>query len=1664
MAIGLSSYSPTPTKAQLQRKRPVSIDSLTALEAFDVTAPQGEQQLVASGTGREKERMGRIMNHFMTRPRVMSTSDVPVTKSSVFTPSNHLPTLGEGSGEERTFRGRVGNCGTSETASAMRNIKPSNQKSFAELPPPATAIEDTDKDMGLITQGRFAEAANHDAEGNEGGCSGSHNNSSNSNSSSTSSRRQKFFMMTRHGRDSHDSGSSGKSSIDRPPSSPTIPSFWHRRLSVQPVHAEATPEAPLMFTNTMQSTRGLHPLDQQEPQQLGSLERLDFYGAVDLQHVSCGAAALDGSMVENTTMSHLRDGSTAPALSDSDDHSDSPQQDSSTMALATTANTKSSRLGKIGRFKFPSLSIGSIHRTKSAVTVANISPEPQQRQLQHQLQQQQQTFPTLESIGQRSLPDSSTGPALNQAAQQCSPSFLHNSESVSTFTSVNTANMTTFDEPSTPSSSDHGSISSGSRILKQPDVHGALFERPTRQALGGVLEGHPHPPHQRSTLGDMSLNPLSTTLGTQPVHPATPASQHVGGVQQPRNRYTAKGLFGSERFTSSTNGNGGGQAQVQGSWTTGGFPSGLFRRGSRRTVSASHILSNSIFAADGSMPEAPPTPSLPLFYRETGHSSNKFPVDHSQNKVDVTTYTARDSEKGCHDQRMSLDVVPSSVGQYLFGNELQNMSFGQVHSETMASMAWSKGSSEDACKKDASVVKENTTPNATVSRGPSNPVQTRRQEPQRQHDIHSIAVSARSFGGLQAQDDVRLLSAPIALSPSAPLATSMNALSSGSVTDAVESAPTSRSSKSRPLSPAAFAMIAAKNERRLFASTSPSHFPSVIEQSNPLVVFPLEYDIHTRSSASLLPKHSVTTGHLYSTAANQIAYGPKPTLHSTTITAPTPSRATPGARNPSLPHLEPRSAVADYSPSIQYKRQRSMSLQDADLLTADQFIALMPDDLTPKRRFSSEEALSENPLWHASQRTKSLPIPDSPTALRSLLEMLRTKCDEVLNSVAAGSETRDDKKGRTMTVGMAGKVTIRVQEATVDHITTTAWSEFPSEAQDRVTGEEYPGIESSALPAESDHPECEVDFDSATALDITLATVDHIAARMIEIMAKFTSVSHLSAVHRRLDELRLHLHKATLTGIDCKQSPLDDSLLSSEKKMTSVGAVDGPTTRSDTAASNSKDIRMEGKDSERLLCDHQAVHQSIRLLGDQVQNQGSGDADNSHNIRSLLKAAESTMEDYMKAYRRMVVLPTTGYRIEGCGDLKRTSETLLRPDTQVALAAVKSHSSITPPSSLLTRATAVQGNTDANALGQSSLSGKHGDDFLDPNLSMGSSSTAEVTKVATIVSGGMPMTRVKSMPESKDEWSNTASSTPLSSPIVIGGGIGGIGATGAGAGVTVAGGPDMSMLGEYSKEHMGHEAYYYRNWFLGREHRTFVGQVDGLGTVIISIIKDMVVPPDARPTALTNHNSGLKQPFFWIGWYNLWERRVIGVQLIKTRLGAFFPKFLPRARRRRKTFEQHSYEFGGDARDSVYVDCDCHRGWKDVDSLRITLPEPDPGPLNNLARRVGKPQWKSILQSIHPAITQQAASKLKKVQNNQQFEMELANFDETMLRFNYKFGVLLVLPGQTREEDWFSNQMESSTNFRAFLENGVLGQKVPLRGFDRFSAGLDTRCKLIFFP
>ncbi|KAG0169913.1 hypothetical protein DFQ28_000907 [Apophysomyces sp. BC1034] len=69
-------------------------------------------------------------------------------------------------------------------------------------------------------------------------------------------------------------------------------------------------------------------------------------------------------------------------------------------------------------------------------------------------------------------------------------------------------------------------------------------------------------------------------------------------------------------------------------------------------------------------------------------------------------------------------------------------------------------------------------------------------------------------------------------------------------------------------------------------------------------------------------------------------------------------------------------------------------------------------------------------------------------------------------------------------------------------------------------------------------------------------------------------------------------------------------------------------------------------------------------------------------------------------------------------------------------------------------------------------------------------------------------------------------------------------------------------------------------------------------------------------------------------------------------------------------------------------------------------------------------------------------------------ENEILKLDETVIHTRYKFGVLYVKEGQTKEEEWFSNQHDSE-KFDRFLN--VIGQKVELQGYSGWAAGLDTK-------
>jgi len=78
--------------------------------------------------------------------------------------------------------------------------------------------------------------------------------------------------------------------------------------------------------------------------------------------------------------------------------------------------------------------------------------------------------------------------------------------------------------------------------------------------------------------------------------------------------------------------------------------------------------------------------------------------------------------------------------------------------------------------------------------------------------------------------------------------------------------------------------------------------------------------------------------------------------------------------------------------------------------------------------------------------------------------------------------------------------------------------------------------------------------------------------------------------------------------------------------------------------------------------------------------------------------------------------------------------------------------------------------------------------------------------------------------------------------------------------------------------------------------------------------------------------------------------------------------------------------------------------------------------------------------------------KLKEVREDN-LSRKLLHMEDRLLVKSYKFGVLYCKEGQTNEDDMFSN-CEESEQFKEFL--GLLGDKVPLKGYTGFRGGLDV--------
>ncbi|KFH64038.1 hypothetical protein MVEG_09863 [Podila verticillata NRRL 6337] len=1833
IAMGLSSESKLRRQASRRRDMQESVDSLSTIATHRqaVSEDSVRPALPSSPASGNRRGGGGIINHLWTRPRVFSASESPT-------------------GHKGSFLGHRGS---------------KSQSKFATI---ASSVATTGGTSASATNSDVSAESHASTEQDEDGRRQSRPHSRQSwighgarNESNGSSDSQKML---------HNRGNSGNSGR------PFVERIHRRGVRTQQYLAEVPPN----FADIVETSGEIHPHHTGE-----DIERVNLYSHLGMQEMHYNS--LNDSSDSITQQLHRNERPQPTILTAIPQISNSTSSPS--MSSGSSGPTaKGSRLGKLGRFKlFPSLSMGSIHKSKSSTgTLTQPSSSAVSRD-SHQMSTASADdssqpgnisispiSPTLEESTGASLPDPDVDAEETESTRLGAAMSI--SGSASTFASVGTVNMMI---AASSGSSSNSSISSNYNTFE------VGFGRKPRQSLAVFLEQHKHMEGSGGTRQpSISSTVAPRTLTEGALNPASHDSAPMSGSKDRSNeRESRRSIFGSERVT---NGH-------------GVFRSGILKRSSRRTVSASHISPSNIFApVKGS---DAPMATCSSGTHKTGRCNCGQAVKHFCSERDIQT-AARLQALMAQDmdtEETGTDEGEGRVGRYLFGNELSNMSFGdskepdsqnQMSMEVLTSVPLEETTTLD----DSSVTLEPVILNVASMAAPNLGKQV---------SMPTLIVSTRKEIGPRTSSMDSTPPSSISSSTSASSATSTSSNKTITPQSIASSLAAQRSLISKGLK---------HGDGKLLPLTTGDHSKDGAKGSQPKTAssfgstrskfsFPGS-SISSTSSSSSRPSifhHQVfsgatpTIGSTTTFSTSPSSYIPSPYLSSSapqrpssppndrqsTSTSNSSSLKYSSKQRPQLPYLEPRSAVAEYTSScssIVYKKQRSMSLQDADLLTADQFIALMPDEITAKRRFSSEEKPGEN-TWHAT--AKRVTTPDPATTLHSLMSTLKVTCGNILDQLATVlaplsngsvpsststttfsttppssnslssevSTTPESNRSERETAPSSNreqvqpKILIRV-EATSDvedgehGQSDTAASNNEGRASDiprhrtqpiaikKPTMLQHATQEHGSLASSNMFP----NFDQQDLVEtiwILFDDLEQVVIKMLNILKKYIATDQFAKLLQESDEMGELSQQIFRAEMDRRERWIEQQLdqeieskIGAHRTEDSVddsnrsGAFNGqareassihPTERprralhaNDHLAQTSDQINGANRSGNgnhaeqghshlplhfgdtkgtttgitnrirhRRSRDHVRVEPFCRPQDETVKDESSsleGKQDIVRDyIRTLLEMAEISVAEYMRTYNRFLIVPTAGYRIEGCNDnkkIERAAAALSGLSRGRRSSLFMPSSTTSPPSllqqSLLTKMSG-RGYQEPTEVEGTDSSRTDASETRVSMTSMASQSSSDLALTQSQFGGGHAMVRVKSLPESKDEWAAlqkrkemgsgagvgeaiamgmapTPSVTSGPSPIGIGGGAGGIGPIGA-VGVGDMGGrilpSDLSMMGDYSKEHMGHEAYYYRNWFLGKEHRTFVGQVEGLGTVIISIIKDMVVPTEARQTipvfrsntgpGAISHSStptafgaAISGPFNGVSAGHPRPELVHSAQSYYPGRGgqSFSPvgsitgrsgglTATPRtsseamrvilsssANNSSASGSAVSGEAGASSSTSSAQNTAgstpstlassanyfashgtstsparwqyrCILRQKDVDSLRITLPEPEPSPLNNLTRRTGKPQWKTILQSIHPAITQQVASKLKKVQNNQHFEKELATFDETMLRFNYKFGVLLVQPGQKHEEDWFGNQTGASARFQEFLESGTLGQKVALKGFERFSAGLDTR-------
>ncbi|KAF9200249.1 Signal-induced proliferation-associated 1-like protein 2 [Haplosporangium sp. Z 27] len=1670
-AIGLTSSS----SKDLQNERRESGDSSLTTEANNnqsLVLDESNQQRDSPSS--DKDRKGGLVSHFL-RHKVMSSSDVSLPKSKNPSPVTRKVDEKRGGGLSSTLV-----------------IKSTTQSSLPTIPAQSTTFAE---DSDTSTHSRHKDE--HQTKGEK--------------SWQTIPKRYGF-------------GSSNEKSIV------STSLFNHRRGSLQIQVPQIYRQS---ITDVMEPSREIRPHLSRD-----DFERQDLCSRLGLTAGEGPVESMNSQMY--SALAQRRCSLNPLLLSQHNNLSASNSSIDSNVSTTSPASTKpTSRLARLTKFKFPSINVGSLQKNKSSSALSS-AKEP------------------ILNIRRGSLPAHMIFSQMESPIK--SSPLINGSRSTSTFASVNTTGSDTL-VGMTPGSSTYSNINSNNR---DSNVTSISDGRKSRQSVSDFLEVQSHHPLS-SFEANTRINSTQLTSSF-----SFPSHREVDGNQKKANRNTlplyhrstSKNNFGSEKFTCSTNGSNDqaqGPEKMQGHGFEGDIRSNILKRSSRRTVSASNISSDSIFAASG-----------PEDIKSINPDNQIATQPRSERDISSTTPSRIENIT-----ETRLPVRTASVRKNLFGESNANLQTGTDNKQYTA-----KGTTGEISSVSSSLSGVAAPSTNTGSMG----------LPFTQYST----ASNSSIRNLTEAFSSSVIPSQTLISSANPLMSTKDNISAHAV-----SGESSSSNVGKPLLTSAH--LNAKNDHYGVLSNytfPPVQPPTPSTSSTPLLKSKLSSLISGRHNNSSTSTSSTTTSATGKSSEKTVAQSePRTNL----------------SQDPNIPHREPRSAAADYPPIIHYKRQRSMSLQDADLLTADQFIALVPDDLSTKRRFSSEESPPENE-WNMASKIRKARQPDPSTVLRSLVSTLQLKCGLVLKHLDSMAAFPSKTLDASATVEMERECVdiVPVSTTLVNHqngvfVATRSSANHPDTSTLLPAGtlpnlppspiNNYLGGHDQAIDAintsnqvkssetlgpccgkanDQDHLEHTIDVEesddniefSKDSLDVVTTLfdeMDHTVAQMTEILAKYISVDKFSKLIEELDDVCFLAQTVIRTEIDKRGMNNDDqdrnygwqlsqesSIRTSqtESGLTSVrNFMDMSTLASRASIANTPTTTTTASSGAKV-----ELGQRTEILEEKkLKNMASIEKINNHHgadirqyegsdihlnmtseeqqsairsyVESLLSTAETCVAEYMSVYNRMFTVPTPGFRIEGCNDLKKI-ERALRPDHPQTTSLPPPMATLggAPQPSLLSHVSGVQH-------GESTSQETHSISQSPAGIQPNSATYMHPTESSSSINlDGQPIARVKSLSES-NEWTELQKRKKAEgSPIDTLNNVGSSSATG------VLAGSDNLTLRDYSQEHMGHEAYYYRNWFLGKEHRTYVGQVEGLGTVIISIIKDMVVPPGhsqigplistsmstSSSTASTSSLSvtrttsinGSTRPKLTHSGHSHYSGK--GASFSSSgREPSSNPIAGPRpsSEAMRIILSASTAVVTGSGTASEYIStpsimASTHGGlppttfshfpqastpissnsslvnnqpntnsntpgsnhsapqrWqyrcilrqKDVDSIRITFPEPEPSPLNNLTRRVAKPQWKNILQSIHPAITQQVASKLKKVETNHQFEKELAKFDETMLRFNYKFGVLLVHPGQTKEEDWFSNQMTSSPRFQEFLESGALGQKVTLKGFERFSAGLDTR-------